>query len=147
MPAVTFWWKPGCATNTRQIRLLEAAGCEVVVRDLLAEAWSAERLARFFGRRPVADWFNPAAPAVKAGDVDPAAFGAQAALERLAAEPILIRRPLLVVDGARGCGFDPEWLAACGVVLPAGPVPEGCSHAPHDHAGAASCPPPAGSPS
>ena len=30
MSHVTFWWKPGCATNTRQIRLLEAAGCTVL---------------------------------------------------------------------------------------------------------------------
>ncbi len=140
MPSVSFWWKPGCATNTRQIRLLEAAGCEVEVRDLLAEAWTPERLAGFLAGRPVARWFNPAAPAVKDGSVNPAAFSAESALARLVAEPLLIRRPLIELDGARTSGFDPAWLAARGVMLPDGPVPEGCSHG---DAPAAYCPPPA----
>jgi nitrogenase-associated protein len=140
MPAVSFWWKPGCATNTRQIRLIEAAGCAVVVRDLLTEDWTPAALASFLGNRPVAEWFNPAAPAVKAGSVNPAAFSPEAALARLVAEPILIRRPLIEVDGARRSGFDPAWLAARGIELPDGPVPEGCSHG---DAPAAYCPPPA----
>jgi nitrogenase-associated protein len=140
MPAVSFWWKPGCATNTRQIRLLEAAGCEVAVRDLLTEGWTPDRLAGFLAGRPVSQWFNPAAPAVKDGSVNPSAFSAEGALARLVAEPILIRRPLIELDGARMSGFDPGWLHAHGIDLPAGPVPEGCSHG---DAPAAYCPPPA----
>lgn len=138
---IRFWWKPGCATNTRQIRLLEQAGCEVTVLNLLTEPWTPSRLAAFLGRRPVAEWFNPAAPAVKSGAVVPGAFSPEAALERLVAEPLLIRRPLLEIGNARCSGFAPEWLAAQGVVLaPEAPVPEGCSHG---DAPAAFCPPPA----
>jgi len=137
---VRFWWKPGCATNTRQIRLLQAAGCEVEVRDLLTEPWTPARLAGFLGRRPVAEWFNPAAPAVKSGAVVPSAFTPEAALERLAAEPLLIRRPLMEIGNARASGFDTAWLATQGVALAEGPAPEGCAHG---DAPAAYCPPPA----
>ena len=140
MSHVSLWWKPGCATNTKQIRLLEAAGCEVEVRDLLTEAWTPELLAGFFGSQPVAQWFNPAAPAVKAGSVVPAAFSPEVALARMVDEPLLIRRPLIEVAGERRAGFDPAWLAARGIELPDADVPQGCSHG--DHAHAASCPPP-----
>lgn len=140
---IHFWGKPGCATNTRQIRLLEQAGCAVTVHDLLAGPWTPARLAAFLGRRPVSEWFNPAAPAVKSGSVVPEAFSPEAALERLAAEPILIRRPLLEIGNARCAGFAPEWLAAQGVVLAPGAVAvDGCSHG---DAPAAYCPPPAAS--
>lgn len=128
MPSVNFWWKPGCSTNTRQISLLRAAGCVVDVRDLLTEAWTAEWLASFFGGRPVAQWFNPAAPAVKSGAVDPATFTPASALECLIAEPLLIRRPLIEIDGQRCCGFDTGWLASHGLSLGDGAVLDGCSH-------------------
>ncbi|MBC9073022.1 arsenate reductase family protein [Thauera sp. CAU 1555] len=140
MSHVSLWWKPGCATNTKQIRLLEAAGCKVTVRDLLSEAWTPELLAGFFGTQPVAQWFNPAAPAVKSGSVVPAAFSPEAALARMVEEPLLIRRPLIEVAGLRRAGFDPEWLAARGIELPDADVPQACSHG--DHAHAASCPSP-----
>lgn len=42
---------------------------------MLAEPWNEERLALFFGDRPVAEWFNPAHPRVKSGEVVPAVFG------------------------------------------------------------------------
>ena len=129
MPTVSFWWKPGCATNTRQIGLLREAGCEVVIRDLLTEPWTTSALSAFFGSRPVREWFNPAAPAVKAGTVVPAEFSAETALLRLVAEPLLIRRPLIELAGERCCGFDAVWLVQRGVRLPDGAVPQGCSHA------------------
>lgn len=140
MPSVNFWWKPGCSTNTRQISLLRAAGCVVDVRDLLTEAWTAEWLASFFSGQPVAQWFNPAAPAVKSGAVDPAAMTPASALGRLIAEPLLIRRPLVEINGQRCCGFDTGWLAVQGVALDTGEVPEACSH--HGSGAQVSCPPP-----
>lgn len=147
MPAVVLWWKPGCVTNARQVALLKAAGCQVQVRTLLTEAWTAEALTRFFGTRPVNEWFNPAAPAVKNGSVIPEALGPVAALDLLIADPILIRRPLLEVDQQRCSGFDTAWLQRQGIVLPAGPVPDGCSHDAPDGAPAAHCALPSSTPS
>jgi len=105
---VIFYQKPGCGTNGRQRHMLEAAGHVVVARNLLAEPWTAERLAGFFGATPVASWFNPAAPRIKSGAVDPERLDAAAALASMLDDPLLIRRPLIEVDDARCAGFDRE---------------------------------------
>ncbi len=108
MTQVQFYEKPGCGTNRKQKALLADAGHEVIARDLLTEAWTAERLRGFFGDAPVATWFNPNAPGVKSGEVDPASYDAESALVALIAEPLLIRRPLIEAGGQRCAGFDRE---------------------------------------
>jgi nitrogenase-associated protein len=105
---ITFYQKSGCRTNARQKQMLEAAGHAVTAKSLLAEPWTDERLRGFFGSMPVASWFNPAAPRIKSGEIDPAAFDASAALAILVADPLLIRRPLVEADGQRCAGFDRE---------------------------------------
>lgn len=116
MTRIVFYEKPGCATNARQQRLLRAAGIDLEVRDLLGEPWTAERLLAFFADRPVSEWFNRAAPAVKAGAVLPEALDRAQALALLLATPLLIRRPLLQLGTAHLAGFDP---AALNALLPA----------------------------
>jgi nitrogenase-associated protein len=108
MATVIFFEKPGCGNNTRQKVWLAASGHTVLARNLLTEKWTAARLRPFFGDLPVAHWFNPAAPRVKSGEVRPAAYDAQTAIEMMIAEPLLIRRPLMDVEGELRVGFDPE---------------------------------------
>ncbi len=108
MTTVLFYQKPGCGTNARQIRALEAAGHQVVARSLLTEPWTTEALLTFFGDTPVAAWFNPAAPRVKSGEIDPAKMDAAGALAAMRDDPLLIRRPLIDANGARCAGFDRE---------------------------------------
>ncbi len=112
MSVVTFYEKPGCANNTRQKQLLTAAGHTVIARNLLTEPWTAERLRAFFGGRPVAEWFNRAAPRVKSGEVVPERLDPLTALALMLADPLLIRRPLLEADGRREAGFEPERIHA-----------------------------------
>lgn len=88
--------------------MLEAAGHTVIARDLLTEPWSADRLRSFFDETPVSSWFNPAAPRVKSGEIDPCGMDAEAALALMIDDPLLIRRPLVEADGARCAGFDRE---------------------------------------
>jgi nitrogenase-associated protein len=104
---VIFYEKPGCITNGKQRRLLEAAGHTLIVRNLLTEPWDAGRLRGFFGDAAVVNWFNPVAPAIKAGLVDPAGMTEAAALTAMLHDPLLIRRPLLDIDGICSAGFDP----------------------------------------
>ncbi|RAI45843.1 ArsC/Spx/MgsR family protein [Rhodoplanes roseus] len=106
MAKVVFYEKPGCGGNARPKALLRASGQELDVRDLLAAPWTAERLRPFFGDTPVAAWFNPAAPRVKSGEIEPAAATAEAALALMIADPLLIRRPLMQVGERREAGFD-----------------------------------------
>jgi hypothetical protein len=103
---ITFYEKPGCLTNGKQRRMLEAAGHTLIVRNLLTEPWDAAGLLAFFGDTPVVSWFNPAAPAIKTGLVDPAGMTADTALAAMLRDPLLIRRPLLDIEGARSAGFD-----------------------------------------
>lgn len=136
MTCIVFYEKPGCASNRRQKQLLRAAGFELQVRDLLQEPWSAEQLRPFFGERPVAEWFNRAAPAIKSGEVDPQALSAEQALELMLAQPLLIRRPLISGANLRLAGFDPLALNA---LLPEDRLEllaagaEGCSQGEHAH--------------
>lgn len=129
MAHITFWEKPGCGTNARQKLALANAGHTLDVRSLLTEPWTAERLKDFFGATPVATWFNPAAPKVKSGEVKPEAVEAEAAIALMLAEPLLIRRPLVEVEGARCAGFDREPVTSLlGPAAPGTRPLEGCSH-------------------
>jgi nitrogenase-associated protein len=108
MASVVFYQKPGCATNARQIRSLEAAGHSVAAKNLLTAAWTAEELRSFFGETPVPSWFNRASPRVKSGEINPETSDAASALALMLADPLLIRRPLVEANGARCAGFDRE---------------------------------------
>ena len=108
MAIVVFYEKPGCANNTRQKVLLAAAGHTVQAKSLLTEKWDAPRLRTFFGALPVAEWFNPSAPRIKSGEVRPDTLDEAAALELMLADPLLIRRPLMDVDGECRVGFDQD---------------------------------------
>ncbi len=106
MAKIIFWEKPGCKGNSRQKEILLASGHDLEVRNLLAEGWSREELAQFFGQRPVAEWFNPTNPRVKSGELIPAETCPEDALEMMVAEPLLIVRPLMQVGEQRLAGFD-----------------------------------------
>ena len=108
MATVMFYQKPGCGTNARQIRALQAAGHQVIAKSLLTEPWTAQELRGFFGDTPVTSWFNPVAPRTKSGQVKPAEIDAANAIALMLDDPLLIRRPLIDVDGARCAGFDRE---------------------------------------
>lgn len=128
MAKVVFFEKPGCANNTRQKALLAAAGHEVDARNLLTEPWSAGALLSFFGARPVAEWFNRAAPRVKSGEIVPEAVDAATALAMMPQDPLLIRRPLLESGGRRETGFDQELIHTWLGLTPLEDDMERCPH-------------------
>ena len=108
MAIVLFYEKPGCINNTRQKVMLAAAGHTVQAKSLLTEKWTADRLRAFFGNLPVSAWFNPSAPRVRDGEVLPETLSEGEALGLMLADPLLIRRPLMEVDGQRRVGFDQD---------------------------------------
>ena len=136
MADVVFYAKPGCLSNAKQKQLLAGLGHRLSVRDLLAEPWTAARLRPFFGDRPVPDWFNPSAPVIKSGVLDPWALDEADALALMVADPLLIRRPLIEALDLRCAGFEPgPMLDALGVQLPASADLQSCSR----EAGQPSC--------
>jgi nitrogenase-associated protein len=108
MAIVTFYEKPGCGNNSKQKMLLAQAGHTVWAKSLLTEPWTRERLLQFLGNKPVTEWFNRAAPKIKSGEITPENIDADTAISMMLAEPLLIRRPLIEVEGRREIGFDAE---------------------------------------
>ena len=118
MAIVHFYEKPGCFNNRLQKQLLLEAGHILFVHNILEEPWTRDKgkLRSFFGDLPVTHWFNRSAPAIKNGEVVPETIDEYQAIELMTADPLLIRRPLLEVEGRRRAGFDAEqikvWLEA-----------------------------------
>ncbi len=106
MARIIFYEKSGCVGNARQKALLIASGHQLEVRDLRQQFWSNVRLLEFLADLPVAQWFNPAAPAIKSGAVVPHQLDELSALALLRHNPLLMRRPLLQVGEERRVGFD-----------------------------------------
>jgi nitrogenase-associated protein len=106
MAKIVFWEKPGCQGNARQKEILINSGHELDVRSLLTEPWSMESLELFFGDRPITEWFNPAHPRVKSGEVTPSGFDRDNALRLMVSEPLFIVRPLMQAGNERLAGFD-----------------------------------------
>lgn len=106
MTTVIFYEKPGCINNTKQKMLLQAAGHQLEVHNLLTETWAPEDLRPFFGDLPVTAWFNYTAPMIKSGEVDPKTLDEVVALALMVQYPLLIRRPLMQVDDRYSVGFD-----------------------------------------
>jgi len=128
MATVTFYEKSGCASNTKQKRLLTEAGHTVIAKNLLTEPWQADELRAFFGDLPVVNWFNANAPAVKYGEIEPETLSEADALAVMLENPLLIRRPLMQVGNERRVGFDAEKVAAWLGVAVNESVSESCSH-------------------
>lgn len=133
MSCIVFYEKPGCATNRLQKQLLRATGLELDVRDLLSEHWTAELLRPFFTDKPVVEWFNLSAPAIKYGELDPQILTPEQALELMIKNPLLIRRPLIRHGAHFMAGFDLATLSKelpCRGKFPSEaelPVIDGCS--------------------
>jgi len=127
MAVIVFYEKPGCTNNTRQKQVLSQSGHDVVALDIRVQAWTPDTLRPFFEDKPVAEWFNRAAPRVKSGAIVPETMEAGVALAEMCLDPLLIRRPLMECDGRRAAGFDEAAVEAwVGLTRPAQPLSETC---------------------
>lgn len=86
--------------------MLELSGNTVEAINLLEYPWTREELARFLENKPVSECFNPSAPAIKSGELDPMDYSLEEALDMMIHEPILIRRPLMKIGDRYFQGFD-----------------------------------------
>ena len=104
------WHNPRCSKSRGTLALLREAGVELTVRDYLADPPSADEI-RTAARRLGATPFDIARPADVDGEVpDPTDHDAW--IERLAAEPRLIERPIVMRhDGRAVIGRPPERVA------------------------------------
>lgn len=119
---VVFYEKPGCGGNRRQKDLLQEHGVVLEVRNLLSTPWTREQLEAFFEGLEPSAMVNGSAPKIKSGEIDPVALGRDALIEKMLAEPLLIKRPLIEVGNTKVCGFDIPRLN--GLLEVSMPVPE-----------------------
>ena len=106
MATILFYEKPGCRNNIRQKAMLESSGHTVEAINLLEYPWSKEELEKYLGNKPVSECFNPAAPAIKSGELNPDSFTKEEAIAIMILVPLLIKRPLMKIDSHHLQGFD-----------------------------------------
>lgn len=96
----TIYHNPRCSTSRRTLELLQAEGAEVAVIDYLAAPLSRDDLARLYAAAGLSPREGLRAREPLATDLDLAHVGDDALLDAMAANPILIERPL--VETSRG---------------------------------------------
>ncbi len=104
----TFYEKTGCSGNAKQKELLKSHNISFSVKSLLDTSWSKESLGEFFQGLEVIDIFNPFAPQIRDKEIDINTLSKDEAIELMIKNPILIKRPLLDINGVKLCGFDIE---------------------------------------
>ena len=104
----TFYEKTGCSGNAKQKELLKSHNISFSVKSLLDTSWSKETLSEFFKGLETKDIFNPFAPQIRDKEIDISKLSKDEAINLMIKNPILIKRPLLDINGVKICGFDIE---------------------------------------
>ena len=86
--------------------MLELSGNQITALNLLEHPWTKEELEAYLGEKPVAECFNPAAPAIKSGEINPLDYTKEEAIVLMINDPLLIKRPLMQIGERRIQGFD-----------------------------------------
>jgi arsenate reductase (glutaredoxin) len=110
MAFIQFFEKPGCINGEKQKNILIEAGNVLECLNILEHPWSREELVPFFAAKEPASIMNQTAPAIKKGEIVPANLQYDEAVSLMIQNPILIKRPLIRVDGLSIQGFMDERL-------------------------------------
>jgi nitrogenase-associated protein len=103
-----FFEKRGCGGNARQKELLKKHNITFEVKDLLNTKWSYDDLVGYFEGLEIVDMFNSFAPQIRDKQIDISKLSFYEAINLMIRNPILIKRPLLDINGVKICGFDIE---------------------------------------
>lgn len=110
MAFIQFYEKPGCINGEKQKHILAKAGNVLECVNILEYPWSREELTQFFAVSEPSLIMNHTAPAIKKGEIVPADLLYEDAVSLMLEDPILIKRPLIQVDGLSIQGFTDERL-------------------------------------
>lgn len=106
MARIVFFEKPGCINGEKQKKILQDAGHVLECKNILTHRWSRDALLPFVSKNTPPTMMNYTAPAIKNGEIDPESLTFEEALQLMIEYPILIKRPLIAVDGQMIQGFD-----------------------------------------
>ena len=102
----TIWHNPNCGTSRKTLEILRAEGAEVIVREYLKEPPSKDELRAIYRRAGLSPREGLRAKESLARDLDlvDGAVSDEAILDAMAANPVLIERPLVeTAKGVRLC--------------------------------------------
>ncbi len=89
--------------------MLELSGHTVEAVNLLEYPWTKKELEKYLGEKPVAECFNPAAPAIKSGETRYTCASQEKRQSHIMIqEPLLIKRPLIKIGNHHLQGFDTD---------------------------------------
>ena len=107
--AVTIYHNPRCSKSRQTLALLEEKGVEPQIVEYLKTPPDAAKLAellKLLGKRPAEILRKKEA---KEAGIDPAGLDDAALIDRMVANPAVIERPIVVVDGRKArLGRPPE---------------------------------------
>ena len=109
--AVQFLHKPTCITCRKARALLEKRGVSLHLRDLTKERLSAAELEKLIGRRDHTEFLNPKNELYRKRKMKEKPPSRRKAIEMMAKEPNLIRRPVVVAGGRVVVGYDEKGMA------------------------------------
>ena len=110
MAFIQFFEKPGCINGEKQKNILIEAGNILECVNILEHSWNREELALFIAVKDPTLIMNYTAPAIKKGEIIPANLSYDEAVTLMIENPLLIKRPLIRVDGMSVQGFTDERL-------------------------------------
>lgn len=110
MAFIQFFEKPGCINGEKQKNILIEAGNILECLNILEHSWNREELALFIAVKDPTLIMNYTAPAIKKGEIIPANLSYDEAVTLMIENPLLIKRPLIRVDGMSVQGFTDERL-------------------------------------
>lgn len=105
MADIVFYEKPGCVNGGKQKKILENAGHTLECRNILEYPWTYDELLLFVKGKTPGLMMNWTAPVIKKGELNPEDLSFSEAMEKMLEDPILIKRPLIIVDGSYIQGF------------------------------------------
>jgi len=108
---VQFLQKPTCTTCRKARKYMQRRGFQLYFRDLAKQRLSPAELEKLIGDRDYTDFLNSRNEIFRKkrmGDNPPSR---REAIQMMAKEPNLIRRPVIVAGGRVVVGFDEEGIA------------------------------------
>jgi arsenate reductase len=108
---VQFLHKPRCTTCRKARRYLEKRGYQLYFRDLTKHRLSPEELEKLIGRRDYKRFLNSRNQVYRAKNMKEDPPSREQAVQMMAKEPNLIRRPVIVAGGRVVVGFDEKGMA------------------------------------
>jgi arsenate reductase len=100
----TIWHNPKCGTSRKTLAILEESGADVTVVEYLKTPPSRDKLAQLYANAGITPQEGLRLRGTDAEDRGLPDADAETVLDAMAAEPILINRPLVETDkGVRLC--------------------------------------------